>query len=124
MTTTNDVSSRHGHRTLVTASGEHYEDDGTPFDWEHPRPCKSCGAQIEPGKNDPCIAGLPGTWSACCGHGLDRVPDSEWLAGFVQLLDGRSIRFSGTFGGQRIRQAVAAALNNEPLPEGFVFDNG
>jgi hypothetical protein len=42
--------------------------------------------------------------------------------GYVGLKDGRTFRFLGTVGGERIRGAVEAALAGQTLPEGFTFD--
>jgi hypothetical protein len=111
------VSLRHGH----LMSGDCYADTGEPYDWANPRPCKGCGANIQPGGNDPCIKNLPGTSSACCGHGADRNPCDGEPAGYVELSNGTIIRFSGSVGGDRIRAAVQAAIEGQPLPDGFRY---
>lgn len=122
-----EIGFRYGHLTVKTQQGEFYLDDGSPVDAKDWRPCKACGKRCEPGDDetpqgqDPCIAGLPQTSSACCGHGLDCIPGGEYPAGWVCLNDGRVLEFSGTCGGSRIRQAVEAALNDKPLPEGFRY---
>jgi len=97
-----------------------YRDDGTPVDFANPRTCKGCHAKCQTGGHDPCIANLPGTYQACCGHGLDKTPGDS-PSGYVGLTDGRIIEFSGLMGGKRIREAVDAALAGEALPEGFQF---
>ncbi len=112
----------HGHVIEDTPDGPVYEDDRTPFDAGNPRPCKGCNRHIAPGAHDPCIANLPGAYQACCGHGLDRSAVTGGPNGYVAFKDGRTIRFSGLCGGERIRQAVNAVLAGEPLPEGFQFD--
>lgn len=99
-----------------------YQDDGTEVDFSKPRGCAGCQAPCQEGEHDPCIANLPGTLNACCGHGLELSPVSRRPNGYVALADGRSFRFSGKVGGQSIRQAVALALAGEPLPDGFVYD--
>jgi hypothetical protein len=91
-----------------------YQDDGSKVDGNNLRPCLGCNVKCSPGEHDPCIAGLPDTLNACCGHGV-----SEDLAGYVGLTDGRIIRFAGNLGGERIKAAVTAALAEQPLPEGF-----
>ena len=119
---------RYGHLMVTTESGTTYLDDGSPVDRTNYRPCKACGCKCEPGNaetdqgDDPCITGLPQVWSACCGHGLDKVPGTDYLPGWVCLTDGRKIVFSGTLGGARIREAVECTLKNQPLPEGFTYD--
>ena len=115
--------SLHGHVIVDTPAGAAYEDDGTLVNGAHPRPCKGCNAHVEPGGHDPCIAELPGTHQACCGHGLDRSPRGNLPNGYVALKNGRCFRFSGLCGGKRIREAVDAALSGNPLPEGFQFDD-
>lgn len=112
----------HGHLIVDTPAGPVYEDDGSAVDGANPRPCKGCDARILRGSHDPCIANLPGTHQACCGHGLDCSPVHGLPNGYVALNDGRSLRFSGLLGGERIREAVEAALNGKPLPDGFQFD--
>lgn len=112
----------HGHVVEDTPNGAVYKDNGTPVDPENPRACLGCNKQVTPGGHDPCIADLPGTYQACCGHGLDKTPLGQMPSGYAALKDGRCIRFSGLCGGQRIREAVEAALKGEALPEGFAFD--
>ncbi len=73
------------------------------------------------GGHDPCIADLPGTVQACCGHGLELTPVTKSPNGYVGLRDGRLFRFPGNVGGERIRLAVQAALAGQLLPEGFTF---
>jgi hypothetical protein len=114
------VDSLFGHVVEDTPDGPIYRDDGSKVDETNPRPCFGCKAKCQSGSHDPCIANLPGASQACCGHGEERTPRGN-LAGYVGLTDGRTIRFSGTLGGERIRQAVDAALAGEPLPEGFDF---
>jgi hypothetical protein len=112
----------HGHVIVDTDSGPIYESDGMPVDNTNPRPCVGCSARIKNGEHDPCIANLPGAYQACCGHGLDRSPVHGNPNGYVAFKDGRSIRFSGLVGGPRIRAAVDAVLAEQPLPEGFEFE--
>lgn len=116
-----DVDSEYGHVVENTPAGAVYRDDRTPVDPANPRPCLGCGARIKSGMHDPCIADLPGTYQACCGHGLDCAPKSGRPNGYVALKDGRTIEFSGLVGGARIRSAVDAVLAGEALPEGFAF---
>jgi hypothetical protein len=116
------IDSEFGHIIEDTPAGPVYQDDGSPVDPARPRPCAGCSAAITPGSHDPCIANLPGAYQACCGHGLERSPVHGNPAGYVGLRDGRSFRFSGRCGGERIRQATDAALKGDPLPEGFSYD--
>ncbi len=116
------VDSHFGHVVEETDKGVIYRDDGALVDWQNPRTCFSCKAKCGEGSHDPCIANLPGTRNACCGHGLDVTPVNHNPNGYVALDDGRTFRFSGLVGGERIRQAVDAALKGDTLPEGFVFD--
>jgi hypothetical protein len=116
------VDSHFGHVVEETDKGVIYRDDGALVDWQNPRPCLGCKAKCGEGSHDPCIANLPGTSNACCGHGLDVTPVNHNANGYVALDDGRTFRFSGLVGGERIRQAVDAALKGDSLPEGFVFD--
>jgi hypothetical protein len=37
--------------------------------WKDGR-CAHCGEERTERGHDPCIANLPGVWSACCGHGV------------------------------------------------------
>jgi hypothetical protein len=115
------TDSLYGHIVEETDKGLVYKDDGTKVTDETLRPCLGCHAKIERGSHDPCIANLPGTYMACCGHGLDRTPEHNRPNGYVAFKDGRTIEFSGLFGGERIRQAVDAALAGEELPEGFMY---
>lgn len=110
-----------GHVICEKRCGWVYEDDGSRVDWDQPRPCKGCGLHVKRGEQDPCIANLPETRQACCGHGLERQPNGI-LAGYVGLKDGRIIRFSGMLGGPAIRTLVNDALKGEPLPEGVEND--
>lgn len=112
-----------GHIVDDSPSGPVYRDDGTPCDFKNPRSCFGCKLHIEKGTHDPCIANLPGTLNACCGHGLERSPLSGNPAGYVALEDGRTFRFLGTESAARVREVVDGVLNGEPLPDGFVFDN-
>ena len=112
----------HGHIVEDSAAGPIYRDDGSLVDSQAPRPCFGCKLQIQAGSHDPCIANLPGVRHACCGHGLERTPLHNNLSGYVAFESGRAMRFSGLLGGERIRQAVAAALEGEPLPDGFAFE--
>ncbi|MBZ0186579.1 MAG: hypothetical protein K8F91_10055 [Candidatus Obscuribacterales bacterium] len=116
-----EKDSIYGHVIVDTDSGPIYEDDGSPVDKGNLRACKGCKLKIASGSHDPCIANLPGTYQACCGHGLDRSPVHNNPNGYVGLKDGRTISFSGLLGGQRIKQAVELALSGKPLPEGFEF---
>lgn len=109
------VDTLYGHVVEDTASGPVYRDDGSPVDFDNPRPCLACGVRIERGAHDPCIANLPGTYQACCGHGLSKTEGSV-PAGYVALKDGRCIRFSGCLGARRIREVVDLALKGAPLP--------
>jgi hypothetical protein len=108
----------YGHLVEDTPEGAVYQDDRTLVDDNNPRPCKGCGAHITPGTHDPCIAALPGTSQACCGHGLELTPRGN-LAGYAALNDGRSIRFSGCLRGKGVREAVLALQQGLLLPEGF-----
>lgn len=111
-----------GHIVVRTRNRWVYEDDRQPVDQSNLRSCKSCKVAIERGCHDPCIANLPETRQACCGHGLERNPRNN-LAGYVALNDGRRIRFSGAkFDGPAIRAMVESVLREEPLPEGAEFD--
>lgn len=116
------VDTIYGHVVEDTAEGPIYRDDGSRVDPKNLRPCLGCGVHIQQGTHDPCIAGLPKTSNACCGHGLDRKPVSGNPSGYVALEDGRTFRFSGLVGGTLIRAAVEAAIKDEPLPDGFVYD--
>lgn len=116
------VDSMFGHVIEETGTGVVYQADGAAVDFACPRACVGCGAHVKNGEQDPCIANLPGTVQACCGHGLERTPEHKNPNGYVGLKDGRTFRFLGTVGGERIRLAVEAALAGQPLPEGFAFD--
>jgi hypothetical protein len=116
------IDSMHGHVIEQTETGVVYKADGEPVDFACPRACFKCGAHVANGAQDPCIVNLPGTVQACCGHGLERSPEGNKPNGYVGLKDGRTFRFLGTVGGERIRLAVAAALAGQSLPEGFKFD--
>jgi hypothetical protein len=117
----NKTDTLFGHIIDDTDKGPVYREDGTPVDFANPRPCLGCKKRCANGGHDACIENLPGTYQACCGHGLDRTPVSGRLAGYVGLKDGRTIEFSGLLGGERIRAAVDLALAGAPLPEGFTF---
>ncbi len=114
--------SEFGHVVENSPAGVIYRDDGTLVDGANPRPCLGCQARCAHGEQDPCIANLPGTSQACCGHGLALSPRLQNPNGYVALEDGRTFRFVGTVGGDAIRAAVAAALAGEPLPEGFAYE--
>jgi hypothetical protein len=116
------IDSLFGHVIEETADGVVYQADGVLVDGTNLRPCVGCKVKCSEGSHDPCIANLPGTLNACCGHGLDVTPVHHNPNGYVALEDGRTFRFSGLFGGARIRQAVEAALKGEALPEGFAYD--
>lgn len=116
------VDTLYGHVVEETDDGLVYQDDGSPVTAETVRPCKGCGACIKNGEQDPCIANLPGTHAACCGHGCETTVTGKSNPGYVALEDGRTFRFSGTVGGERIRQVVEAVLAGEALPEGFEMD--
>lgn len=115
------VDTQYGHVVEDTPEGPVYQDDRSKVEPGNPRPCFGCAAKITPGSHDPCIANLPGTYQACCGHGRELTPNGN-LPGYAALKDGRFIRFSGCVGGARIREAIELALRNEPLPEGFAVD--
>lgn len=116
------VDTLFGHVIEETANGVIYRADGVVVDFAQPRPCVGCNIRCDNGAHDPCIANLPGTLNACCGHGLELTPVSKQWTGYVALEDGRTFRFSGLVGGARIREVVDAVLRGEPLPDGFVFD--
>jgi hypothetical protein len=116
------LDSMFGHVIEETDTGVIYKADGAPVDFACPRACIGCGAHVKDGEQDPCIVNLPGTVQACCGHGLERTPEHNNPNGYVGLKDGRTFRFLGTVGGERIRLAVEAALAGQSLPEGFNFD--
>jgi hypothetical protein len=116
------VDTLFGHVIEETDRGVVYQADGALVDGANLRPCVGCNAKCSPGEQDPCIANLPGTLNACCGHGLELTPVSKRTTGYVALEDGRTFRFSGQVGGARIREVVDAVLRGEPLPDGFVFD--
>lgn len=113
------VDTLFGHVIEERPDGAVYQDDGSKVDGSSLRPCLGCKAKCQQGEHDPCIADLPGTLNACCGHGRELTPVSGNLAGYVGLTDGRIIRFAGNLGGERIKAAVTAALSGQPLPEGF-----
>lgn len=117
------IDERYGHLVENADDGsEVYLDDRTPVTKETLRPCLKCSLPCAPGKHDPCIANLPGTTNACCGHGLEFWPDGRQRRGYVALEDGRSFRFSPLADAESIREATALALQEKPLPEGFVYD--
>jgi len=66
--------SEHGHVVENSPQGVIYRDDGTLVDSLNPRPCLGCKVRVTHGEQDPCIANLPGTSQACCGHGLALSP--------------------------------------------------
>lgn len=111
-----------GHVIEDTDDGPVYQDDGSKVDGDNPRPCLGCKVKIHYGEQDPCIANLPGTLNACCGHGRALTPVSQALTGYVALRDGRTFRFPGTVGGEAIRAAVDLAIAEKQLPDGFIFD--
>lgn len=110
-----------GHVMDNTPQGAVYRDDGSLVDFKNPRPCFSCKLPCKTGEHDPCIANLPNTSNACCGHGLELTPNGN-LPGYVALDDGRAFHFSGTLGPEAIRVALDCALRNEPLPYGLAYD--
>jgi hypothetical protein len=116
------IDSVFGHVIEETAQGVVYQADGVLVDGNNLRPCGGCKVKCAEGQHDPCIANLPSTLNACCGHGLDVTPVNHNPNGYVALEDGRTFRFSGLVGGERIRQAVDCALSGQDLPEGFTFD--
>jgi hypothetical protein len=116
------VDTLFGHVIEETDHGVVYQADGVLVDAANLRACAGCNVKCSSGQQDPCIANLPGTLNACCGHGLERTPVSKQWTGYVALEDGRTFRFSGLVGGARIREVVDAVLRGEPLPDGFVFD--
>lgn len=117
-----DVDSEFGHVTENSPQGVVYRDDRTPVDPLNLRPCAGCKLKINRGDHDPCIANMPGTYQACCGHGLAVSPRTGNPNGYVALNDGRRLSFLGTVGGDAIRAAVDAVLRGNPPPEGFAFD--
>jgi len=119
----NKVDSLFGHVIEERDGKAVYRDDGTPVTAETLRPCLGCKVRCAEGHHDPCIANLPGTLNACCGHGLARTPVHGNPNGYVALEDGRTFRFLGDAGGESIRAATRAALAGLPLPEGFVMDD-
>ncbi|MBY0359900.1 MAG: hypothetical protein K2W82_17990 [Candidatus Obscuribacterales bacterium] len=117
------IDERYGHLVENGDDGsEVYLDDRTPVTKETLRPCFKCSLPCAPGQHDPCIVNLPGTKNACCGHGLASWPDGRPGRGYVALEDGRSFRFSALASAEDIREATALALQEKPLPEGFVYD--
>jgi hypothetical protein len=116
------VEGQFGHLVEDSERGAIYQSDGTLVDKANPRPCFGCKARCANGEQDPCIANLPGTLQACCGHGVELSPRG-YLNGYVALTDGRTMRFSGLVGGEAIRNAVEQALSGEELPEGFAFED-
>lgn len=114
--------SQFGHVVENSPAGVIYRDDGTLVDDYNQRACLGCLARCGNGEHDPCIANLPGVSQACCGHGLALTPRTQQPNGYVALNDGRTFRFLGTVGGERIRAAVDAVLAGEALPDGFTFD--
>jgi hypothetical protein len=114
------LDSLYGHLVKETARGDFYLDNNTPVDKRNPRLCKGCGAKVQPGQHDPCIANLPQTRQACCGHGLAREALDKHT-GYVGLNDGRILRFSGLHG-PAIRQLVTDTLAEKPLPDGVEPD--
>ncbi|MDR3616562.1 MAG: hypothetical protein P4L53_23585 [Candidatus Obscuribacterales bacterium] len=116
------VEGQFGHLVEETEGGVIYQSDGSLVDIANPRPCFGCNAKCANGEQDPCIANLPGTLQACCGHGVELSPRG-YLNGYVALADGRTMRFSGLVGGAAIRDAVEKALSGEELPEGFAFED-
>jgi hypothetical protein len=117
-----DVDDLFGHVINRDGDGAVYADDGTTVDFANPRSCFGCKARCVNGQHDPCIANLPSTRNACCGHGQATRPTNDNPSGYVALEDGRTFRFAGTVGGAAIRAAVDAAIRGEALPEGFVYD--
>lgn len=117
-----DVDDLFGHVINRDGDGAVYADDGTTVDFANPRPCLGCKAKCVSGQHDPCIANLPSTRNACCGHGAPTRPTNDSPSGYVALEDGRTFRFLGTVGGAAIRAAVEAVLRGDPLPEGFTMD--
>lgn len=112
-----------GHVIEETAEGAVvYQDDRSPVDFANPRACLGCAKRVGHGEHDPCIAGLPGTRNACCGHGREHSARGQSPAGYVALEDGRTFRFSGLQPADKIHAAVAAALKGDDLPDGFEYD--
>ncbi|MDR3616483.1 MAG: hypothetical protein P4L53_23185 [Candidatus Obscuribacterales bacterium] len=100
--------------------------------------CFSCGCPPTSDGQDPCIANLPATVHACCGHGdtgtadypkgvraliVDPANPVRHKQGYVSLLDGRTLRFPGTVGGKRVRAVVDAVLVGAELPADFIWDD-
>lgn len=54
------------------ANGVWRYEDGTPYDGRPMRPCPRCGRGPTPDDHDACLGNIPGTFSACCGHGVHR----------------------------------------------------
>lgn len=81
--------------------------------YESKPPCRACG--LRPiGGHDACIANLPFTLAACCGHAIGR--------GYVYMDDGTVFRFPPGMLGYEIDEAVHAIICEEPLPPGFILD--
>lgn len=55
-----------------TAECWRYCDTGIAVDDASPRPCPQCGLLPTANGHDPCIGYLPGAYSVCCGHGVER----------------------------------------------------
>lgn len=53
-------------------------------DWQHSPVCPECHLERTPDGHDPCVAGLPGVRSACCGHGI--------RCGYIVFDDGRTLK--------------------------------
>ncbi len=76
-----------GHRIDWSGGVWHFRDTGVGGTLGD-RVCPKCGLKRTAEGYDPCIAGLPGVKSACCGHGVE--------PGYVRFVDDRVLR--GVFG--------------------------
>jgi len=59
-----------GHPAKWDGEVFRYVDTGEEINEE--RPCAKCGKPPTPEGYDACIGHLPGAYSVCCGHGVER----------------------------------------------------